>query len=594
MQVPLGPGRAPVTFSDHRCFALSCPYVLSLPTNKPALPCRGGCGITFCSETCQRDHHEYGHKFACHHIRAVRNGSPIGAETAQSCSSTSASDDSRRLLPEIPNMKISEIRAELENYGISTQCFLEKPELINALEQARLEGKVPIGAETTQSCSSTSASDDSRRLLPEIPNMKISEIRAELESYGISTKCFLEKPELIHALEQARLEGKVPTNHPSTAPPTGSNSPSETAAATAEAQSRMERNALGPAVVWRGRVDTRRFRVGQRVECWQMGSYNPGTIVDLLFRQPSEDGKQEVGPPLPYEIELDTGMYCSAPLDHDIMIRRMMGAPVVLGELAPPLDLLPDINAEFRSGMPHCIAARAAGGSAQDSPVLDKYRCSSCGKAFKHKLNVCTRCRTAAYCDASCQREHYGEHRTACKEVAKARGIFLSQNAEAAATPHGRRVLRQTSLAQNRYETLLTFLMDKTGMPYGGAHLLRNLITRAVDASRESDAESAMRALAAKLESTDMDSIMSNTLVTTDYLTRLVAAVLHFSETAPDLAAWCSAGVDLFFEVSMLRVLVPWEDSSPEEQAEREAKHKKWAAESKRESRASKKKGKKR
>ena len=40
--------------------------------------------------------------------------------------------------------------------------------------------------------------------------MKLKEIREELESYGISTKAFLEKPEFIEALSKARAEGRTP------------------------------------------------------------------------------------------------------------------------------------------------------------------------------------------------------------------------------------------------------------------------------------------------------------------------------------------------------------------------------------------------
>ncbi len=40
--------------------------------------------------------------------------------------------------------------------------------------------------------------------------MKAKEIRQELESYGISTKSFFEKSELVEALVKARMDGKTP------------------------------------------------------------------------------------------------------------------------------------------------------------------------------------------------------------------------------------------------------------------------------------------------------------------------------------------------------------------------------------------------
>lgn len=44
----------------------------------------------------------------------------------------------------------------------------------------------------------------------EISAMRVKEIRQELESYGISTKSFFEKSEMVDALVKARLEGKTP------------------------------------------------------------------------------------------------------------------------------------------------------------------------------------------------------------------------------------------------------------------------------------------------------------------------------------------------------------------------------------------------
>ena len=46
--------------------------------------------------------------------------------------------------------------------------------------------------------------------LPPIQEMKPRDMRKELESYGISTKSFLEKKELVAALTKARQEGMVP------------------------------------------------------------------------------------------------------------------------------------------------------------------------------------------------------------------------------------------------------------------------------------------------------------------------------------------------------------------------------------------------
>ena len=65
--------------------------------------------------------------------------------------------------------------------------------------------------------------------LPDIGSMKVGDMRQELESYGISTRSFLEKKEFLQALEKARAEGKTPVSNGKaqsngTAGPNGSSS----------------------------------------------------------------------------------------------------------------------------------------------------------------------------------------------------------------------------------------------------------------------------------------------------------------------------------------------------------------------------------
>jgi len=52
--------------------------------------------------------------------------------------------------------------------------------------------------------------ESTTNLEQEISSMRVSAIKQELESYGISTKTFLEKSELVIALVKARKEGKTP------------------------------------------------------------------------------------------------------------------------------------------------------------------------------------------------------------------------------------------------------------------------------------------------------------------------------------------------------------------------------------------------
>ena len=141
-----------------------------------------------------------------------------------------ASDED--LEKEVSSMKVSQIRQELESYGISTKSFFEKSELVEALVAARKEGKVPIAGgggnanaeEASPSSSSsggggsgsTSSSPTNRqeRIQREIANcnkLKIGELKKELESYGVSTKSYFEKSEFVRAVAEARVDGPPKT-----------------------------------------------------------------------------------------------------------------------------------------------------------------------------------------------------------------------------------------------------------------------------------------------------------------------------------------------------------------------------------------------
>jgi len=61
-------------------------------------------------------------------------------------------------LPEIKDMRIKEMRAELDGYGISTRTFLEKREFLDALEKARAGG---TGATATATATATNGATKS-------------------------------------------------------------------------------------------------------------------------------------------------------------------------------------------------------------------------------------------------------------------------------------------------------------------------------------------------------------------------------------------------------------------------------------------------
>jgi len=99
---------------------------------------------------------------------------------------------------------------------------------------------------------------------------------------------------------------------------------------------------------------------------------------------------------------------------------------------------------------------------------------------------------------------------------------------------------------------LLTFLTHECGWPYGAAHFLRAALSRAKEALVETGS---LKEYARALVGGDLDALFFGPTVNLTSLLSLVAAVLHFYETAPDLAAWSAVGVDLFFEVSRLQPL---------------------------------------
>ena len=118
---------------------------------------------------------------------------------------------------EVASMRASEIKKELESYGISTKSFLEKSELVDALTKARADGLKPKETTTTSATSSSAASSSStssasreERLKKELEickAMKASELKKELQGFGVSTKSFFEKSEFAQALAEARVDG---------------------------------------------------------------------------------------------------------------------------------------------------------------------------------------------------------------------------------------------------------------------------------------------------------------------------------------------------------------------------------------------------
>ena len=118
-------------------------------------------------------------------------------------------------LDEIKAMRAGEIKKELESMGVSTKSFFEKTELVEALREARASGKVPVKESVVETASSEENGVDDgipreEKIAKEMEvckAMKAGELKAELESLGISTKSFFEKSEFVKALAEARVDG---------------------------------------------------------------------------------------------------------------------------------------------------------------------------------------------------------------------------------------------------------------------------------------------------------------------------------------------------------------------------------------------------
>ena len=114
--------------------------------------------------------------------------------------------------PDVTTMRIKDLKEELESYGISTKSFLEKSELLAAVEKARSEGRRPESRRSSAErddpiSSAASMKEQLQKEIEKCQLLKVSELRNELAQLGISTKTFVEKSEFVRALAEARVGG---------------------------------------------------------------------------------------------------------------------------------------------------------------------------------------------------------------------------------------------------------------------------------------------------------------------------------------------------------------------------------------------------
>jgi hypothetical protein len=146
-------------------------------------------------------------------------------------SPSSSAEASSSAQPDITAMSTSDMRKELESYGISTKSFLERSDMVQALNKARANAKQPttnsadnddnISNATTASTSistddeaadektanvSKSRSERIQEEMAKAKSMKVGALKAELEERGISTRSFFEKTEFVRAYAEAIVD----------------------------------------------------------------------------------------------------------------------------------------------------------------------------------------------------------------------------------------------------------------------------------------------------------------------------------------------------------------------------------------------------
>ena len=54
----------------------------------------------------------------------------------------------------------------------------------------------------------------------------------------------------------------------------------------------------------------------------------------------------------------------------------------------------------------------------KDAHLREEHYCLKCSETPTTKLLRCSRCNVAWYCNKTCQKKHYAEHRTMCRQLA--------------------------------------------------------------------------------------------------------------------------------------------------------------------------------
>ena len=115
-------------------------------------------------------------------------------------------------LSSVRSMKVAEIKRELSERGLATDDMFEKEEFVRRLAQARADknprqagSDVPRDAEPQPDAAARPGQDSEAAIRAGVEALRVSEIKSELASKGVSTQGLLEKSEFVELLVRTRL-----------------------------------------------------------------------------------------------------------------------------------------------------------------------------------------------------------------------------------------------------------------------------------------------------------------------------------------------------------------------------------------------------
>ena len=317
------------------------------------------------------------------------------------------------------SMKISAIKKELESYGISTRSFIEKSELITALEMARVD-------RNKNNNTNNKAVDDDI-----IDSMSISAIRQELDICGISTNTFIERKEFMSALQEARVHGicrsKCRHGFPIAFPPEekvldGYNALIETI--------KRIHGSVPTAKVGTTAMKSLFFNNIPIMSADNFSSklkeYMIVVGTNILLKGESLYSAQGGLDPKDIDLSVLAKILAQAIIEIEFITDRKYDK----GALAPfekpeskRMKMLRDLTHDGDRSITRFFARRISCTCLKDKYDRVKHQvkmgeCFGCEKQMDFKnLLYCTRCSVAHYCNKKCQVEHWPEHKDKCNTV---------------------------------------------------------------------------------------------------------------------------------------------------------------------------------